>query len=413
MKFKKVLALIFILAFILRLAFAFIVPIFEKPDERQHFDYISYVAEHKKLPIQVEGKRGEYFQPPFYHIIASLMLSLFRIFAADIVSEVIFLRIISSIASMVTLYFVYRISLMLFNDKKLIAGIVIFSAFLPSQININSTVTNANFGDLISTFIIFMMAKAIGKDSSKNAVILGIAAGIGLITRLSTIPAILAVPFAFSIKYYPNIRKALKPLMIIAAIALVISFWHFARSFSLYGDFLGVNAMRMDYAAGGKPVIDALYIPRLLGWTFITFWASYGVTNGIFIGNLNSTAGIIVFAVTYFMLAAISLLSFYGLTKFIKKYKNLLNKSQQKIFAVMLLHLFILLLFFISFNLNEDFQPQGRLLYPAIATLSALFVLGLYSLNNRIIKEKLPYLLFLFLAALNIASIISILNYFT
>ena len=51
MNHKRTLALIFILALLLRLFFVFAIPVFQKPDENMHFEYIEFVAENKKLPV--------------------------------------------------------------------------------------------------------------------------------------------------------------------------------------------------------------------------------------------------------------------------------------------------------------------------------------------------------------------------
>ena len=68
---KKILILIFIFALIFRLTYAFIIPIYEKPDEMQHLEYITYFSENKKLPVVKENEKSEFFHPPFYHFFAS------------------------------------------------------------------------------------------------------------------------------------------------------------------------------------------------------------------------------------------------------------------------------------------------------------------------------------------------------
>ena len=239
-------------------------------------------------------------------------------------------------------------------------------------------------------------------------------AGISLITRLSTISAVMTIPFAFFIKYYPNIKKTVKTIAIIAVIALLISSWLFVRNIILYGDPLGINAMKL---ASPPDIIkfDHIFIARLLGWTFVTFWASFGRTNNVFIGDLTSKIGIGIFFISYFILLLISLSSVYGFYLFFKKYKktkNILSSSQKKSFLIFLFYLAVLGFSFVSFNLY-DFQPQGRLFYPAISAISIFFTFGLHNLFGLYKRTKLflpTYAIFLLL--LDVVSIISVLQYY-
>src|SRR3989338_4963592 len=274
MKHKHILAIILILALFFRVVFALIVPVFEKPDEKSHFEYIKYVADNKKLPVQREGQLStEFFQPPFYHYSASFILRFIRIFTQNEAYQIILLRFVSIFFSMLTLYLVHKIA-----------------SFLPSYINFNSAVTNSNLADFLTTLIIYMLLLIIAKGkSTKRIFVLGLLVGISLITRLSTIPIVATIPFAFIVKYYPDIKKAVKPVALISIIALIISGWLFVRNFNLYGDFLGINAMKL---ASPPDIIKVnLFFLRLAGWTFVTFWASFGSTNGVFIGNLTSQIG--------------------------------------------------------------------------------------------------------------------------
>ncbi len=413
---KKILAIIFILAIFFRLLSALIIPIFDKPDEGPHFTYLQFVAENKKLPVQV-GPTGELHQPPFYQVFASFILSFIKTFTQDIWYQVFFLRFLSIIVSMFTLYLTYKIASMIFNNQKLIIGITAFAAFLPSHINLNSTITNANLGDLLSVLIIFFMLKILmEKENLKDIVLLGLVVGISLITRLSIIPAILTIPFAFVVKFYPNIKtnikRIIKPLVIIAIIGLVISSWHFYRNFTLYEDFLGVSAVMIRPPDDIQK--DTIFIVRLLGWTFITFWAAFGRTNGIFIGNLSSVTGISIFIISYLILLLVTLASLYGLYLFLKRYiknKNILSGTQKKAFVIMLFHLIVLGLIFIRYNL-WDFQPQGRLFFPAISTIAILFTLGIYNNFKTQYWKKISISYLIFLIMLNIISFVSLLHHY-
>lgn len=414
---KKALVIILILALALRLAFAFAVPVFDKPDEKPHFEYIKYVAENKNLPIQ-ESQGGEFFQPPLYHVFASFIFALASIFTDNEYYIVLILRLLSVIASMLTLFFIYKLSSLLFKNKSLVLGIVAFASFLPSHISISSTITNANFADLLTTMILYLLLRVImGKTGNKMILLLGLLSGIAMLTRLSLIPVLLAVPLAFIIKYYPNIkanlRNIIKPVAIIAIIALAMSSWNLIRNYEIYGDPLGISAMHIS-SPQDEISVDASFAGRLLGWTFVTFWAAFGRTNGIFLGNLDSAAGILLFSLSYLLLLIVTLCSVYGLFRFIKKCmkdRKLLDDIQKKYSIIALFHLLLLLLLFVRFNFY-DFQPQGRLFFPAISTIAILFTFGIYSIFNEKRWEKLFNIYAVFLVLLSVVSFANILAYY-
>ena len=409
---KKTIALILIIAFILRVIFIFAVPVFEKPDEKSHFEYIKFVAENNRLPVQQKGQFGaEYFQPPFYHVFASFILRFAKIFTDNVGYQVISLRFLSSIISLATIYFIYKLLKLVLKNNKLVVMSVAFAAFLPSLVNINTDVTNSNFSDLLAILVIYQMALMLKYDEDKHY-ILGVLAGISLITRLNLISVLCVIPVAYFIKYYKNPSKLVKPLLIIGIIALAISGWNFLRNFNLYGDFIGVNAMKLA-SSPDQIEVNLIFIARLIGWTFITFWASFGRTNGIFIGNFDSTIGIIIFIFSYLVLLVLSLIALYGLYRFFKNnrlQKVYFNEGSEKLLLVMLVHLLILTILFISFNLY-DFQPQGRLFFSAFGIISILLNTGFYYFLNKRIKN-LEVWYFSFFALINIASIASILAYY-
>src|SRR3989344_2176130 len=156
MKDKEILAAILILAFVVRIASAVITPSFDKPDEKPHFEYMQFIVENKKLPVQ-ESQGGEFFQPPFYHVMASFVLAFAKIFTENTDYLVFSMRLMSVIVSMFTLYFIYKISSLVFSNRHIALGSVAFASFLPSYVNINSTVTNANFGDFLTTLVVYLL----------------------------------------------------------------------------------------------------------------------------------------------------------------------------------------------------------------------------------------------------------------
>src|SRR5512135_878734 len=59
---------------ILALAYSVVNPLFESPDEFNHYDFVRYLIERHELPVQTPGKLTEYFEPPLYYAISSLVI---------------------------------------------------------------------------------------------------------------------------------------------------------------------------------------------------------------------------------------------------------------------------------------------------------------------------------------------------
>ena len=412
MNHKKALAMIFILALLLRIFFVFAIPVFQKPDENMHFEYIEFVAENKKLPVG-GNFLSEFFQAPLYYITTSFILNSIRIFTENLWVQVMLLRLISVFLSMITLYIIYKIASLIFANKSLVLGILSFAAFLPSHLNVNSNVTNANLSQVFTTLIVYMLILNLSKTSFRNNAIIGSLAGLALITRASSLPAVLTIPFAYSYKVFPKFKKAIKPVIIIAVIALAISSWVFIRNFMLYGDIFAYSAMQLstppDYMAK-----DLVFVAKLLIWTFATFWATFGRINNLFIGGINTIPELSVFFVFYFILLIVTLGSAFGLIILYKKYKKnkkVLSSLQIKSFLILATQIILMLILFIKFNLY-NFEPQGRLFFPAIAGFAVFFTLGIFTLFEKYkIKNFLTTYIAFFLL-IDIISMARVLQFF-
>jgi hypothetical protein len=58
----------------LALAYSIVNPLFESPDESNHYDFVRYLIDRRELPVQTLGKLTEYFEPPLYYAISALLI---------------------------------------------------------------------------------------------------------------------------------------------------------------------------------------------------------------------------------------------------------------------------------------------------------------------------------------------------
>ena len=387
---SKKIFIIIILALLFRIYFSIVTPLWQFPDEIAHFKFAEYFAKNNNIPVMIRAY-VEYFQPPVYYVIQGIILKPFLSSALSV--QVHVLRLVSIIFGILTIFIVYKISKLLFPDNEnLILIATSFAAFLPSFASINANITNANMADFISAVVIYAVLKiVISKHSYKHYFFVGLLAGVALLTRINLIPLIAAtaIVFFFNAKEGAkfNIKKFIKICLIVYGTAFLISSWWYFRNFKLYGDFIGYNAMQMS-APHDVIVINALYFARLFGWAFITFWAAFGITNGIFLtlNNLFSAKGLAIFFAVYGILFLITISAFIGFVVFIRNcIKKKIKLSQfQKISLIFLgVHFILTLITFQSYN-TYDFQPQGRYFYPALPFFSLIYSIGAITL----LKEK-------------------------
>src|SRR5262249_29807332 len=68
---------VFVLAFVIRVAYAFVTPPFQSPDEYSHYSYVKFVHTFRHLPVQpnpaTQPEELELHQPPLYYVLAAPM----------------------------------------------------------------------------------------------------------------------------------------------------------------------------------------------------------------------------------------------------------------------------------------------------------------------------------------------------
>src|SRR5262245_56663143 len=76
----------FVLTFVVRVAYAFVTPPFQAPDEYSHYSYVKFLHTFRQLPVQsnpaVQPEELEFHQPPLYYILAAAMFPSTRLIEA-------------------------------------------------------------------------------------------------------------------------------------------------------------------------------------------------------------------------------------------------------------------------------------------------------------------------------------------
>ncbi|MEM7344073.1 MAG: hypothetical protein AAF485_07510, partial [Chloroflexota bacterium] len=310
------------------------------------------------------------------------------------------IRFLSIAMATVTILTAYWIALALFKGNRWIAaGAMAITAFNPMFIFISASINNDNAVIMFVTLALGVMVWMVGGmedwksetlDRWKYNASLSIPALLGLLIGLGTLSKLYAfglIPLAgllfvwiayttesteSSFSLSPRFwRKVIVWNVTMLFVIFVVAGWFYIRNAILYeGDILALEVMR--HTAGERDEIPSLATIQAEFKGFrIAYWALFGGVN------------ILVDDWIYIILDWVSLVAALGVFIFIVlqlRIKSIIiNKSPNfhyPVFIILLGWYLIMIAGFIVWNLTQP-AGQGRLLYPAIAAISAMGIWGL------------------------------------
>ena len=259
---KKIIivAILFIIAFIIRLIYIINTPITEHQHDVDvgndfgHFAYILTIYETNQLP---DTNAGQFYQPPLHYIVSALWLKAVDgiIQDTDILYES--LQVVTLIYSMLLIFVVYKI-LKELNIKDKYQYLILFvMAFHPTFIILSGSINN----DLLSILLIFttmyFLIKWYKKQDMKNTIILAIFTGLAVMAKSSG--AIVSIPiiYIFLLQLYRKMKKSKQKKKVLmkyfilffdfGMISLSIGLWYQIRNLYLFDqDILYILDLNMS-----------------------------------------------------------------------------------------------------------------------------------------------------------------------
>jgi hypothetical protein len=405
--------------FILGIIYSLATPILEASDEFKHYPYVQYVQTHHALPVldadictwpppddcpwlQDGG------QPPAYYVLMAALTS--WIDASDLpevrwmnghafvgdasqacnknlvihrpereqfpwrgsVLAIHLIRFLTLGLGAGTIWLTYLLARDLFPDHPLLATTAAaLTAFNPMFLFVNAAVNNDALAAFIGCLNLLLFVR-LARDGLQGPLPLwrygltGLTTGLFLLTKLSGLGALILLGCLLAWLSYR--RRSLRPLLvglpIVFVIAALLSGWWFLRNWRLYGDPTGLNifVIIQGVRAGA---------PTLRDWLdeFVTFrWTYWGL-----FGAVNVMAPRWVY--TFFDL--LSLAGLAGLVPWLIQRKR--QKSPSTHHALWWLPALWAAILFISVLRWTwiYFSFQGRLLFPDVAGISTLLMVGL------------------------------------
>jgi tetratricopeptide (TPR) repeat protein len=205
-------------------------------DSEEHLKYISYIQEHRALPLPNEG--WEMYQPPLYYLIAAASLSACKLSINDTTS-ILVLRLIGAFLGIAQLVFVFLSLRLLFSARTALVGLLL-AAFLPMHLYLAHYVTNEILAAALATVTLYLCLRLLKSNAPRVSQFawLGLALGAAMLAKATAILLLPVVCGAIASKLaYARapITTLLRSLGLLLAICLVMCGWHYARIWLRFG----------------------------------------------------------------------------------------------------------------------------------------------------------------------------------
>jgi hypothetical protein len=283
-------ALVVAAALAIRMAFAWVLPAFQAPDEEAHFRYVAFLGEQRALPSQPERSLGLFadpmhqaYQPPLAY--ASLV-PVERAFAAAGASARVRLRAMrlqNALYGALTVLIGSLVAMRLTrrgDPRRLLTAVAL--AFLPGFVALGAAVNNDSLANLLAAALWLTLIPAAGRERSawRSGLLLG-AACLAKLSSLVLAPLLFVVPL---LQNRSDLRGALRFAAIAAAMAVLVLLPWMGHNLAQYGSPLaiGVGSIPFDWLESVVPGAELEGFTRArYGNAFFQFWGRFGIANNL------------------------------------------------------------------------------------------------------------------------------------
>jgi hypothetical protein len=362
---RRYILAVFVLAFVVRVAYAFVTPPFQAPDEYSHYSYVKFLHTFRELPVQpnpaAHPEELEFHQPPLYYVLAATLFPSTKLVEAR---PLLPMRFMNILLSMLTIGIVYYFASSVFRENPFVAALICTTvALLPTYSYLSATMRNGTLATLFASLGFHLCAKAVLDEKEQHQARwswIGAVAGLAMLSKLSSIAfaaAALLLLLATSRDWRVSIHRAGWFVLGVTSTAG----WWFLRNWIVYGHWLKI-------IENGDQ-----YVPAPLSWAdekrsaiviFKTFWAVFGRINEFHYADI------------YRLCWLLSGLAVLGIARYWIQGRRDIPRRLALFFAVAIALSAMTTLYY-AHNYNSD---QGRYMYPALIPIMTFLSLGLSAL---------------------------------
>ncbi|GAB4563450.1 MAG: hypothetical protein Kow0047_12310 [Anaerolineae bacterium] len=311
--------LVWLAFLVLNLTYNLSTPVFEAPDELEHFEYVRHVILTGTLP-DLRGGLGawaqEGTQPPLYYVTAAGFLRLLGVQVPDdpipvnphaaiglpdsagnknrvvhslderfpfqgLARVVHLTRLTSLLWGSVGLFGCYALAAQLTGRKDVAALSMAWVAFLPQFAFITAAVSNdAVVMGTVSCLLAAAWWVTTQPPMGRRGALLGVLAGMAALSKLNGLLAAAWVGFFIAARWLRqgDRKGALWATGAYALVATAVGGWWYARNLWLYGDWSGIQPM-LDVIGRYKTPLTAMEVLGQAGSVWRSFWGVFGWFN--------------------------------------------------------------------------------------------------------------------------------------
>ena len=164
-----------------------------------HVGYIYYLFTYKQIPNFDPLSVYEFYQPPTHYIISALWLALVSLFTSSQTLQTELLQVIPFIWSVLSMFVVYKITKEFDLNERGTNLVMATISLNPAVIMLAGSINNDNMSYLFHFIVILAAIRWYKNRSVKNIILLALAIGVGMLTKLST--GLVALPVAFMVLF--------------------------------------------------------------------------------------------------------------------------------------------------------------------------------------------------------------------
>lgn len=369
----------------------------KEPSKGRHINYIMQLYIYNSLPNEIIG---QFYHPPLHHFIMSNWLKIVDNFSASSSFKFESMQFVTLIYSIVILLSLYKLLDELeVNSKNKILPMILFS-FYPLYIFMSGSINNDELVTMFAIVSLLYLVKWQKNPNIKNAIIIAICIGLGLMTKTSM--AVMIVPavyiyFKKLIEFVNNdksIKKLLIELIIFTIISGFLGLWFQVRSILNGLNTLGIIEPYDYLSIENESLISRFGFPNIFNISTVNIWNFLIYSSINFTLKSQNSINNIIMAILVIILA-VNVIYFI-----IKNFKN--NK-------MLLLTIIIWWLSYFYLNISMPFTCSMHSRYMVVPiSIGILFLgLGLQKEKNKILKVQI-YIVTIAISILSVISIISI-----
>lgn len=217
-------------------------------DEPSHWNYVRYVAEHQRLPVQASStddadafvrNEYEYYQPPLYYLACVPLYELLGERGGWIAA-----RLLSFACAALTLLVIYRLLIAVGLPVTVAMSGCLFVAFLPSHAYFGSVASNDAASWLLAQLALLSLMRMLASDEPqrRDGILLAVWLSLGLWTKGSgALPIVLVACAALAHAIHTRSARTSAALMGATVFGVAMAAPWYLRNISLYGSALAVD----------------------------------------------------------------------------------------------------------------------------------------------------------------------------